>query len=78
MDSQDAFVGACTPSSPWLWINYECGGKVRNDVFRIPFHTNTFTFLLLCNRRLKLFTGSLLRRFMTVAVTQFDCNFSHK
>ena len=46
--------------------------------FLTPFHTNTLTFLFLCNRRLNFFTGSLLRRCMTVAVTQFDCNFCHK
>ena len=41
-------------------INYECGGIVRNYIFRISFHKNTLAFLLLCNRRLNFFTESLL------------------
>ena len=52
-------MGAYT-SALWFWINCECEGIVRNDIFRIPFHTNTLTFLLLCNRRRNFFTGSLL------------------
>ena len=47
-------------------------------LFWIPFDTNNFAFLLLCNRRLNFFIGSLLRWCMTVAVSEYDYNFCHK
>ena len=43
-------------------LNCECGGIVKTDIFAYILPTNTLTFLLLCNRRLNFFTGSLLAR----------------
>ena len=50
----------CTLWHHCCGLIYECGGIVRNIFFQIFFHTNTVTFLLLCNRRLNFFTESLL------------------